>query len=122
MSWVRGNCRTDEGGERGWFVGHFLDRAGDLRVTSAVEVKWGEHVAGDERVAWSRNRHATTVSILISGRFRISFPDGEVVLCQQGDYALWAPGVAHHWRCEEDCTIVTVRWPSLPNDSETVSG
>ncbi|HYC57161.1 MAG TPA: signal peptidase I [Candidatus Binatia bacterium] len=120
MDFVSGNCRKDDAGERGWFVGHFFGDGGDLRFTTDVEVKWATHPAGDTRPAWSRNRTATTISILISGRFRVSFAGGDVVLCEQGDYVLWAAGVPHHWVAEEESTIVTVRWPSLAGDSQSV--
>ncbi|HYB99183.1 MAG TPA: hypothetical protein VEC57_08590 [Candidatus Limnocylindrales bacterium] len=120
MHYVSGNCAKDRHGERGWFIGHFFQGSDDLRATDDVEVKWASHPAGDTRPSWSRNRTATTVSVLVSGRFRIRFADGEVVLCEPGDYALWAPGVAHHWVAEEESTIVTVRWPSVPDDSQPV--
>ena len=58
----------------------------------------------------------TSLSILVRGRFRLTFPDGEALLVTPGDYALWPPGVAHGWTAEEDCVVVTVRWPSRRDD------
>ncbi|WP_017718279.1 hypothetical protein [Kamptonema formosum] len=104
-------------GARGWFIGHFISPTGDPRSTSAVEVKWGAHQAGESRSEWATNLEATTLSILIEGRFRIHFPEGEVLLSRPGDYALWCPGVPHSWAAELDSTVLTVRWPSKPGDS-----
>jgi hypothetical protein len=30
----------------------------------------------------------------------------------QGDYAMWGPGIDHLWHTEKDCIVITVRWPS----------
>ena len=50
----------------------------------------------------------TTLAHLIAER-----SGAELLLEQPGDYALWAPGVAHRWTIEQDDTVVmTVRWPS----------
>jgi quercetin dioxygenase-like cupin family protein len=113
-----GNARAEGGERRGWFVGHFLP-AGDLRATEAVEVKWGIHPAGEARAGWVQESTATSLSILLRGRFRLRFPDREVLLASEGDYALWAPDVPHHWQAEEDSVVLTVRWPSRPSRSAT---
>jgi hypothetical protein len=112
---VLGNARTAGAKWHGWFMGHFVDSDPAL-ATSAVEVKWGVHAEGDSRTQWSTNRAATTVSILIHGRFRLYFPDREVLLAQEGDYALWLPGVSHNWVAEASSTVLTVRYPSIPGD------
>jgi hypothetical protein len=111
---VMGNAGVDGAGDtRGWFVGHFVTR-GDPRHTDAVEVKWGTHRAGESRPALSPGGGSTSLSILVRGRFRLTFPDGDVLLVAPGDYALWLPSVPHGWRAEEDSVVVTVRWPSHP--------
>jgi hypothetical protein len=120
-----GNAR--EGGEpyRGWLVGHFVNHQDTLRRTEACEVKWALHPAGDTRSQWVTEEQATTLVILISGRFHIRLsndPDDDVVLSRQGDYATWGPGVDHHWEAEEDSVVLTVRWPSLPDRAGTSSG
>lgn len=107
---ITGNAQNEADQYRGWFVGEFVTPPDDPRSTSAVEVKWGTHAAGDRRSQWADPSGTTTLSILISGRFWIQFPDGEVVLAAQGDYALWLPGVAHSWWAEQDSVILTVRW------------
>jgi quercetin dioxygenase-like cupin family protein len=95
---------------RNWFVGHFV--TGPLHSTE-VEVKWARHAAGEARTAWSADA-ARTLCILVRGRFRIIFPDGEALLTDEGDFAHWPAGIAHRWIAEADSLVVTVRWPSRP--------
>jgi hypothetical protein len=104
----------------GWFVGHFIDPAFGLRHSADVEVKWGVHRAGETKSAYGANDTAKTLSILVSGRFLLEFPDtGETVRLERpGDYALWPPGCWHRWTVLEDAVILTVRWPSRPDDQK----
>jgi len=114
---VFGNAQVESESSWGWFLGHFVTPSDDPRSTSLLEVKWGVHKAGDGRPEWAVNAEATTLSILIQGRFRLQFPEQEFLLSREGDYALWLPGVSHSWSAEEDSTVLTVRWPSKPEDS-----
>jgi hypothetical protein len=114
---VFGNAQVESVNRWGWFLGHFVTPSDDPRSTSLLEVKWGVHKAGDGRPEWAVNAEATTLSILIQGRFRLQFPEQEFLLSREGDYVLWLPGVSHSWLAEEDSTVVTVRWPSKPEDS-----
>ncbi|MBO3463563.1 signal peptidase I [Aetokthonos hydrillicola Thurmond2011] len=118
---VFGNAHVDGASRWGWFVGHFITPNTNPRSTTDVEVKWTVHKAGDMRKEWAMNAEATTLSILIKGRFRLEFLDQEVVLSSEGDYVIWAPGVSHCWFAELESTILTVRWPSKPGDSITTS-
>jgi hypothetical protein len=118
---VVGNASTEGASRGGWFVGHFIEPSNDPRSLSALEIKWGIHKAGDSRTDWAVNSEATTLSMLISGRFRLKFPKREVLLFQAGDYVLWLPGVPHCWVALSDSTIVTIRWPSKAGDSVGVS-
>jgi hypothetical protein len=97
---------------RGWLLGYFMP-ASDARHSEDVEVKWGIHPEGENRTEWSTDYGRTTLSVLVSGRFRIDFPDRTVVLAEQGDYVLFH-GVGHSWHAEEAATLITIRWPSLP--------
>ena len=112
-----GNAGDDGAARRGWFVGHFVDGGAGLRATAAFEVKWSFHPAGSERAAWSLNREATSLCVLIRGRYRLRFERGDAVLAREGDYALWPPGVPHHALAEADSVVLTIRWPSKPGDS-----
>lgn len=114
---VKGNALLEGVSRRGWFIGHFVTPAEDPRSSHILEVKWAFHKAGEGRPEWAMNAEATTLSILISGQFRLQFPDQEVLLSHEGDYVLWSPGVPHCWSAESDSTVVTVRWPSIPSDS-----
>ena len=109
--WHFGNAGKDGGDHRGWIVGHFMETA-DVRESSDVEIKWGIHPAGEERSGWQEGETRTTLVMLIRGRFRIDLPAANHVLEQEGDYALWGPGIDHSWRAEEDSVVLTVRWPS----------
>src|SRR5919112_1497716 len=91
---------------RGWLVGHFAGELGAPSRSEAVEVKWGVHPAGEQRSTAAVNATATTLSILVRGRFRLDFPERVVVLEREGDYALWPPGVAHEWLAEEESIVV----------------
>lgn len=129
---------------RGWLVGHFLP-PGSPAASRHVEVKWSAHAAGaanDGGVA--ANTVGTSMALLVRGHHRLLFPelpaDGEaapavggggataaasrvgrvVDLVKEGDYVLWAPGVAHTWVAVEDSAVVTVRWPSLGGDQVAV--
>lgn len=113
---VFGNAGLDGANRRGWFIGHFIE-AHSACQTAEVEVKWGVHEAGQERDQWSTNRTATTLSILIHGRFRLFFPEHEILLAEVGDYALWLPGVPHTWVAETVSTVLTLRFPSVSEDT-----
>lgn len=114
---VFGNASVEATNRWGWFLGHFITPTDDPRSTPVLEVKWGIHKAGEGRTQWATNVEATTLSILINGRFRLQFPEQEFLLSREGDYVLWLPGVPHYWSAVADSTVVTVRWPSKPKDS-----
>jgi uncharacterized cupin superfamily protein len=118
---VFGNAKEEGGKRGGWFLGHFITPEDDPRSTEELEVKWGIHQAGDSRTQWAVNNQAATLSILIHGEFRLQFEDREIILSREGDYVLWSAGVAHTWIAQTDCTILTVRYPSMPGDSIAVS-
>jgi quercetin dioxygenase-like cupin family protein len=115
-----GNANNPASGSAGWFVGHFIHPPDDPRATKDVEIKWHTHPAGDSKPSWTKSTAATSLAILISGRFKFSFPDQNVLLRKQGDYVLWTPGVFHIWQAEEESIILTIRWPSKFGD--VVSG
>lgn len=113
-----GNAHEDGKRYGSWFVGHFVESDPPaLSKTGHVEVQLRRHPGGTRRNGWSKNRQAHTLVVLIKGRFVVEFPHVEVVLEEEGDYSLWPPGLAHSWRAEEDSLVVTVRWPSLPDDA-----
>ena len=114
-SLTTGNAHTEglpEG--RGWFIGRFVPLARGLGHTHDIEVKWGEHRAGEARTILGISQTAKTLTLLIRGVFVVEFPElGETVtLAKEGDYVIYAPKVAHTWKAIDDCLVVTVRWPS----------
>ncbi len=114
-AWYSGNAADDGAEHRGWILGHFLDPSAGERSTDTLEVKWGVHEAGEERPDWVTGDKRTTLVLLVQGRFRVRFRDGDVTLALQGDYILWGPGTDHSWQAEQNSVVITVRWPSLPN-------
>lgn len=110
-NWHFGNAEVDGANHRGWLVGHFIDPE-DIRLSEDVEIKWGIHIAGEERESWHGVEHRTTVLVLVRGRFLINLDASSHVLSSEGDYAMWGPGVGHSWRAEEDSVVITIRWPS----------
>jgi quercetin dioxygenase-like cupin family protein len=113
-NWYVGNAAIDGKDHRGWLVGHFLDDTAGVRASEAVEIKWGIHPAGEERDAWNTDERRTTVILLVKGRFRLELSAETFVLKEEGDYAMWGPGIDHAWHAEEDSVVITIRWPSSP--------
>ena len=73
-----GNAATETRQTNGWFIGHFI---GDdpLRQSRDVEVKWGIHPKGQKNQGgFLANQTARTISILVSGKFRLRFRDGRL--------------------------------------------
>ncbi len=115
-----GNAAEDGGDRRGWLLGHFVPDAEDPLASSDVEVQWAVFAGGEQRASWGFNAQAHTLAILVRGRFRLHFPERDVLLAREGDYALWEPGIPHFWQAEGPTIVVTVRWPSLPDDSRVM--
>ncbi|TDD34418.1 signal peptidase I [Actinomadura sp. KC06] len=108
-----GKAGPDAAADSGWLLGHFKP-PGDLRRSDEVEIKWGVHPKGERRARWTNGEKRTALLVLVSGRFRLEFPEGDVVLAEQGDYVVWGRGVDHSWCAEEESVVMTVRWPSIP--------
>jgi len=49
---------------------------------------------------------------------KISFPDRkeDVVLNKKGDFVIFFEKINHTWECKRKAEVLTIRWPSLPND------
>ncbi len=107
-----GSAPDDAPGNRGWLLGHFMP-PGDIRHSADVEIKWGAHHRGDRRAQWVCGETRTALIVLVSGRFRVEFPERTIVLAQGGDYVVFH-GVDHSWLAEEESVILGVRWPSVP--------
>lgn len=123
-----GNAGTDGIPFNGWFIGdlsRWIESRGErhadslgLRDTTALEVKWGIHPAGVPRPAgWAASSAHVTVSVLISGEFRIVFravgalDEREVVLRSPGDYVVSNAETEHTWCAIQDSVVLSVRWP-----------
>ncbi len=111
-NWYHGNATEDGRDTRGWLLGHFIDPPEGVRSTNDVEVKWGVHAAGEKRPEWTTDDQRTTMLLLVQGHFRVDLTEGTATLDQQGDYAVWGPGIDHAWEAITDSVVITVRWPS----------
>ena len=118
---VTGNATTEASHRNGWFVGQFMDASEPLRAARDVEVKWGAHAKDEARETWSLNKSSTTLTVLVSGTISHEFPENTVVLSEPGDYVIWAPGVPHRWIAVEPSVSISVRWPSVPDDTVELS-
>ncbi|MGI5826241.1 MAG: cupin domain-containing protein [Patescibacteria group bacterium] len=114
-----GDIRQDSKDTRGWIFGHFMPEGSPGHSTD-VEIKWGEHKKGEKRDTWSLNGKAAMASIVVKGKMRVIFEDKDVVV-KEGQYLVAPPNIPHKWIVEEDCLVLTVRWPSLPADHQDVS-
>jgi quercetin dioxygenase-like cupin family protein len=112
-NWHAGNAAKDGQDYRGWIVGHFIRDANDVRGSSEVEIKWGQHLAGERRAGWQETEHRTTIVVLIEGAFEIELGDSKHNLNDPGDYVMWGPGLGHSWTARTNSTVLTVRWPSI---------
>lgn len=120
---LSGNAYVDGARQRGWFIGHFLGETCGLRSTPSLEVKWSVHRAGEEKSQWSVSKSATTLCMLIKGKVSIRFPMTECILSHESDYVIWPAGLPHRWAVAEDALVLTIRWPSTPDDhGERVQG
>jgi hypothetical protein len=109
------DCSRDcEGAKTGWFVGGFPEMRGlGLRECRDVEIKWYEHPEGQESGEKPVSR-GLTVSVLVTGRFAVSFQDDESSwveyrLEKPGDYVVWGPGIYHRWKAIERSVVLSVR-------------
>ncbi len=109
-----GNALVEGQDRRGWYVGAFIEPEGALQHNADVEIKWGIHPKDEQRSSKAGEGNATTMSVLIRGKFGITFKDQEeIVLEKEGDYAIWNPNIPHETIAYDNSVILTVRWPSL---------
>lgn len=116
-----GNAPKEAPENRGWIVGKFPDHVFGERFTEDVEIKYGVHKQGEEREKWSYSKTATSLTMVVSGKMQLDFPSQSIVLAEKGDYVVWGPNIPHKWKVLEDVEIITVRWPSKPEDNVQVS-
>jgi mannose-6-phosphate isomerase-like protein (cupin superfamily) len=108
-------------GNNGWVVGHFIEQG--PRRSDDVEVKWMRHAPGPAGKGWSTCETATTLSILLSGHFKIEFrnaPLDSVELITPGQYVIFGPGIHHRSTALKDSWFLTIRWPSTDGNCRPV--
>lgn len=107
---------------KGWFIGRFREDDSQFK-TSDVEVKWSTHKKGWSKGFIAATKSSKSVSVLISGRFMLKFPDEkrEVTLSEPGDYCFFSEKVYHSSAAIEGSVVLTIRWPSVADDVVTRS-
>jgi len=95
----------------GWFIGNFEPTA---YKTSDFEVCYKEHPAGE---SWDVHFHkkALEINYLIRGKMCIQ---GKIL--EQGDIFMLYPWEVADPVFIEDCEVVVVKVPSVPNDKFTI--
>lgn len=116
---ICGNFNKETKEHRGWGIGFFMNPDSPFKIKE-FEVKWGRHKKGEFKKDIGVNKIAKTISILVYGKVIVNFPkqNRKVVLEKEGDYAFWGPNIVHSWKVEKDALVVTIRWPSMPNDQK----
>jgi len=104
---------------KGWLLGHFI-KSPILLNSTDIEIKWGIHKKGEKYKKAKGNKKAKSLAILVRGRVRIYFPDQNkaVVLSKEGDFLIWSPKIFHLTEFLDDTRMLTIRWPSIANDSQ----
>lgn len=115
-----GNAFKEGADYRGWFVGSFIKDQRSIRKSDDIEVRMSRFVSGSERPDWVTSRKTHTICILISGSFQIIFEKEVCTLKTPGDFVIWGPNFPHKWRALTKAEVVSVRWPSDPDDSVTI--
>lgn len=102
---------------KGWFFGQFIKNP-EIFNSNDLELKWGVHQKGEPMNVVKANNESKSLSILISGKVKILYPDQNesVLLEKQGDSVYWENNVFHSAEILEDSTILTIRWPSIEGD------
>lgn len=95
----------------GWLVGNFLP---SITRTAELEVGVKQFSAGD-----SEPRHfqkvAVELTVVVSGACRMG-----AVFLKSGDVLVVQPGEILDFEALENCTVVAVKYPSIPGDKVLV--
>lgn len=96
----------------GWFAGDFSPAA---YKTKTFEVAWKVHKKNED---WSRHyqKEATEINLLVRGQMLLEAESGEAICVSAGDIFIIEPGEAIKPKFIEDCEVVCVKTPSLPDD------
>ena len=94
----------------GWFIGHFIEKPSFFNDKD-IEIKWGIHKKGEKLEKIRASNNSKSLSILISGKTKISFPDlkKEIILSKQGDFVYWDKKIFHNSEIIEDSIFLTIR-------------
>ena len=99
---------------RGWFLGNFMTFDLDF-LSNDLEIKWAHHKKGEIKVGLFAQEETKTLTILISGKCVIDFPEKKkkAELSRLGDYVYYDASSSEHTDYVlEDSLMIVVRWPS----------
>ena len=102
----------------GWFVGDFEPSA--FRIPEC-EVAYKQHAKG-EQYGMHYQRYAWEINYLIRGQILVRHLDGREERVKAGEVFIFPPGERYAAQpvFEEDCEVICVKSPSLPNDKVIV--
>lgn len=94
------------------FIGDFMKQP-EL-FSDSVKIKYSKHLKGKKREEEKCDNEYVTVTILVSGRFSVHFPETNetVVLEKEGDFLVYQKEVLHTWEALEDSVTMCVRYKS----------
>lgn len=108
-----GNIDNKPNGDRGWIIGEFKDRELPYPFANKFfSLKWSKLSKGDKKPSPVAEEKAKTLTLLVTGKHRVNFPDENesVLLQKEGDYVFFEPGIAHSWEAVEDNFTITLRF------------
>lgn len=113
---LTGNFNESAVEHKGWIIGHFMEVNSPF-CNQDFEIKWGKHKKGEVKGAIIQT-NADSLAVLVYGKHLIKFPSlgKEVILEKEGDYLFFPKGVDHTWETLEDTLMLTIRWPSIPQE------
>lgn len=117
---VTGNFEELAPEHRGWVWGHFMD-PNTVMHSNVFEIKWAKHKKGETKEMIGTNQVAKTLQILIYGKFKLIFTEEnrEVISEKIGDFVYFEPNNSRTWEALEDSLLISIHWPSIPNDQIT---
>lgn len=120
MKIINGNFNDAVSPSSDWVVGF---NEGVVIRSEELGIKYSKLKKGDNKPNPYQNQISKTITILISGKLVIAFPDSgkKVVLEKEGDFIFIPPQAPHTREVKEDTFCFSIRWPALDKDQTTTA-